>query len=61
MLRDEILDPSLGDLGLIRPAITKMEEDHAAGRADHSQRLFALLSLAVWNRWRMAQTRPSPG
>jgi len=49
LLRCRLLEgPGLADLGFDRAAIERMIDHHRAGRADHSQRLFALLALAIW-------------
>lgn len=33
-------------------AVACLIQDHAAGRHDHGQRLYALMAMAIWNRWR---------
>ena len=32
-------------------AVRQMYEEHVGMRADHTHRLFAMLSLGVWSRW----------
>jgi len=52
MLRRHLLDASeLGDVGCDRGAIESLIDEHAAGRIDHTHRLFALLSLSMWLQW----------
>jgi asparagine synthase (glutamine-hydrolysing) len=53
LLEQKFLEP----LGLRIDRVEKMIQQHAAGRADHSHRLFALLSLAIWLQW---LTDPKP-
>jgi asparagine synthase (glutamine-hydrolysing) len=61
MLARHLLDgPELTDLGFSRPALERLIEDHAAGRADHTHRLFALLTLAVYLRWLERPEPPTP-
>ena len=49
MLRETLLDQSFIDAGwLKRTAMEKLINSHAAGRADHRHRLWALLWLARW-------------
>lgn len=55
MLREHLLDPSafaaLGGAAPFRPgAIEAMIQQHASGAADHSQRLYHLLVLSLWER-----------
>lgn len=41
----------LGELGLRREAVERLITEHNTGVRDHSQRLFALLALAMWKAW----------
>ena len=50
-LAQHLLDHCFDDMGLGRRYIEKLFEEHATRRADHTHRLFALLSLAMWGRW----------
>jgi asparagine synthase (glutamine-hydrolysing) len=40
--------PALTDLGLNRSYIEQLIREHVAGKIDHTHRLFALLTLAMW-------------
>jgi asparagine synthase (glutamine-hydrolysing) len=51
-LRESLFAGGLESLGLRRPEIERIEAQHASGRADHTHRLFALLSLSLWCQWR---------
>ncbi len=52
-LRETLLDQSFIDVGWVkRTAMAKLIDAHAAGKADHRHRLWALLQLA---RWQAAQ------
>ena len=49
--RETLLDPQTESRGLFRPeAVRQLLDDHVAGRADHSQRLWSLLVLELWQR-----------
>ncbi len=54
-LRDELTDrlngPELERLGFARRPVMQLVEEHAAERADHTHRLFALLQLTLWAGW----------
>lgn len=39
-------------VGIDRAWVRRMVDEHESGARDHAQRLFGLLSLGVWNRWR---------
>ena len=48
-LKDTLLDQSFIDAGWVqRTTLTRMIDDHAAGKADHRHRLWALLCLGRW-------------
>ena len=50
-LREVLLDPVCLARGLFRPeAIEKLVAEHAEGKREHSQRLWALLMLELWFR-----------
>jgi asparagine synthase (glutamine-hydrolysing) len=56
MLRDHLFAADSFAMGHFnRPVVERLVEEHETGRADHSQRLYALLMLELW--WCMA---PSP-
>jgi len=58
MLREHLLHRDhLEDLGLRPDRLRALIENHAADRADHTHRLFALLGLALWRQWLKA---PAP-
>src|SRR5690606_27832655 len=51
LLQEVLLDPRALGRGLFRPeAVERLVSDHAAGRADHQNPLFALLMLELWFR-----------
>ncbi len=50
-LRDVLPDDRLESLGLAEAPVREMLEAHTTGRADHTHRLFALLSLSLWKAW----------
>lgn len=50
-LRDILTDGSLERIGLARPPVIRMLDEHDHQRDDHTHRLFALLDLALWRRW----------
>jgi len=51
MLEDALLGPKAASRGILRPeAVKSLVEEHQAGRADHSAKLYALLFLELW--WR---------
>lgn len=53
MVQGHLIDaPSLAELGLRREGVETLVSQHMRGEADHSQRLFALLSLSMWQQWR---------
>ncbi len=43
--------PQLRELGVRREAMETLIGEHSGGIRDHSQRIFALLSLSVWMEW----------
>jgi asparagine synthase (glutamine-hydrolysing) len=43
-------DCPFGPFNLNRDAVNRLIDEHLSGRADHGQRLFALLTLAIWAR-----------
>ncbi|MBI1373747.1 MAG: asparagine synthase (glutamine-hydrolyzing) [Phycisphaera sp.] len=52
LLQRQLLDATeLTELGCRRESMERMITDHASGRADHTHRLFALLSLSMWLAW----------
>ena len=52
MLRRRLLeDDALKSLGCAPAAVAEMIDEHQQRRCDHTHRLFALLTLAVWRRW----------
>jgi asparagine synthase (glutamine-hydrolysing) len=52
LLEKWLLDaPYLGEIQLRRDALERFITEHAAGKIDHAQRLFALLSLSMWLAW----------
>ncbi len=58
MLRRWLLGADhLQSLGFRLPRVEQMIRHHATGRADHTHRLFALLSLSMWLDW-LADPRP---
>ena len=51
MTRDLLLDERARSRGWFRPAaITRLLDEHAAGRADHGHRLWTLVMLELWQR-----------
>lgn len=51
LVRDILLDRRTRERGLLDAAtVTALLDDHAAGRRDHGQRIWALLTLEVWHR-----------
>jgi asparagine synthase (glutamine-hydrolysing) len=56
-LRQYIFEGGLTTLGIDRYAVESMLEDHLRGAADHTHRLFALLTLSMWAAW---LRRPAP-
>ncbi len=59
MLRGRLLrgDHHLESLGFVLARVEKMMHDHHARRADHTHRLFALLSLSMWLDWLASRRR----
>ena len=39
-----------GPISLNRRAVQRFIDEHMSGKRDHSQRLFALLTLSIWAR-----------
>lgn len=59
MLHKWLLDsPALPGLGLHRPAVEKLVAEHESEKLDHTHRLFALLTLAMWHRTFMGGVTP---
>ena len=51
LLRERLMTAeAFGPVQLNKRAVERMMEDHLAGRCDHGQRLFALLTIAIWAR-----------
>lgn len=50
-LSERLFDGGLTRLGLKRAPIDRMFEQHIHCQADHSHRLFALLTLSIWQDW----------
>ena len=49
--REVLFDPNAQARGFFRPeAVQQLFDDHVSGRADHSQRLWSLLVLELWQR-----------
>ncbi|MDH3584343.1 MAG: asparagine synthase (glutamine-hydrolyzing), partial [Phycisphaerae bacterium] len=54
MLERNLLDhEGLVELGCRRDALENLIQEHAEGQQDHTHRLFSLLSLAIWQQWRL--------
>ena len=51
-LADHLFDGRLDGLGLDGAAVRHCYEQHTQRRADHTHRLFALLTLSLWADWR---------
>ena len=50
-LREVLTDPRTIQRGMFRPqVVTRLVDEHVAGRFDHSYRLWALLVLELWQR-----------
>ncbi|HKY33170.1 MAG TPA: asparagine synthase (glutamine-hydrolyzing) [Candidatus Polarisedimenticolia bacterium] len=51
ILEDLVLGPRAQERGLFRPeALRELVAEHASGEADHSERLWLLLNLELWQR-----------
>lgn len=50
-LKDRLTDGTLQRLGFDPSRVNHYFDQHTAGRADHSHRLFALLQLSLWGSW----------
>lgn len=50
-VRECLLESRLEDLGLDRRVVSRLIDEHGGGVADHTHRLFGLLSLALWWKW----------
>ncbi|MGO9110522.1 MAG: asparagine synthase (glutamine-hydrolyzing) [Thermoguttaceae bacterium] len=49
--REILFDPQTQSRGFFRPeAVRRLFDDHVSGQADHSQRLWSLLVLELWQR-----------
>ena len=56
-LSEHLLEgPLIDRLGMAQPALERMITDHAERRADHTHRLYALLSLSLWLQWLASPT-----
>ncbi len=55
-LGDCLFSGDLDTLGLQREPIQRMYDEHTSHRVDHTHRLFALMSLSIWQRWLQQQT-----
>jgi asparagine synthase (glutamine-hydrolysing) len=51
VLADRLFDGGLERIGLSSRVARACYDQHVSGAADHSHRLFALLSLSMWSRW----------
>ena len=59
--RDVLLDPVATDRAIFRPdAIQGLIDDHVSGRADHANRLWALVQLELWFRTFIDARRDAP-
>jgi asparagine synthase (glutamine-hydrolysing) len=58
-LREHLTDGRLASLGLRQATIDRLFREHADRRADHTHRLFTLLSLALWLDW-LHNPTPAP-
>ena len=50
-LCDHLFDGSMEAMGLHRPFVERLFDEHDQQVTDHTHRLFALLSLSIWHRW----------
>jgi len=55
-----LLEGSLGDLGIHRPAVEQMWSDHLQQQADHTHRIFGLITLSMWRSWLDHPSPPAP-
>jgi len=55
--RDLLADGSLDQLGIDPAPVRRMLDEHNHKRRDHTHRLFALMQLALWQRWLHALPR----
>ncbi len=53
LVREMLAEPRVKSQGLFRPdVVTRLIDEHAARRADHGKRLWALLAFELWfDRW----------
>lgn len=51
LLADHLFDGSLRAIGLEDKPIRRWFEEHTQSKADHTHRLYALLSLSLWSKW----------
>jgi asparagine synthase (glutamine-hydrolysing) len=58
-LHERLHDGGLESLGLDPGELTRYFDEHQAGRADHTHRLFGLLQLSLWMTWRNTQPLPT--
>jgi asparagine synthase (glutamine-hydrolysing) len=68
LMADLLSERTLRERGLIRPdAIPRLREENAAGQADNSLRLYALLTFELWCRtfldrtWSFEKLPPADG
>ncbi len=67
-LRGDLCDPlhaalhdgGLESLGLNMDQVQQLFDEHQSERIDHVHRLFGLLQLALWCRWREQRPVPTP-
>ena len=59
-LRESLFDGSLERLGLEVGEMRRLFDEHQSGRADHVHRLFGLMQLSLWCRWRDQRPLPVP-
>ncbi|NJL32463.1 MAG: hypothetical protein HC898_13070 [Phycisphaerales bacterium] len=52
-LQNYLLDGRLSKLGFHKPELEALVHEHTLAQADHTHRLFALLTLALWLDWLM--------
>jgi len=57
-LRDHLDSDALDRLGLRRTEALRLFEQHAAGKAEHTRPLLALLMLVLWEAWRREPDTP---
>lgn len=50
-LAEHVMEGELASLGVNRPAVECLLDEHQQSRADHTHRLFGLLMLSMWAGW----------